>query len=1648
MAKRKRLNKKVALIGSIVLLAMAILAVAVVSYLNRDPQKFVKKADVAFAAGDYDGARRNLSRAYDMVKDPKVRVELLFKLAQVYARTDVWPKVMGCWERIVQEDPQNIKARLALLENRYLQADSQTRLGSIDTGVWKDVETRAAELLEIVTASGVAGQDKAQWKVFDDPVGAEPIGLYLYFVRGRSLYQQASSGAVTSPQQWLDRAETDFRKVLDLDAAYVEAYWYLSKTAAERARILAAEGNADGKDKALAEVDRILGEAVKAAGSQPRSHLYLLESRLDRILKNDPEDSIASKLAPLEPKYLELTRSFTTSAEVFGSAAKFYLLQAYYQGPLQRSIYLDKAIEAARMAMESDKTKVDYVLALAELYYRKAVFVDQSQDAATAGATAKRALDLPSAQETSGPRAYVNKANRYGIYMFLAHCGIDQILEADEGRIDQARSQWLPETEQAVHQIDQILAVGDDPEVLKWRGLLALAKGDTERALDQLVSVYDKGKASHANRLPDPLVAYVLGKVFMESPEQGQAVRCLAEALRGGMGFNRPTAILDYLELLGRLQMWPHVLSKANAYNVDVYERLFGTSPRSRSLRIRALIGTNRIADAEQELAKLEARDSTAIQLKLELLQAKVRQVQGAMASISAGDGRAGTLGEPVVSADPAAQQFRQFRQQEVDLVTGLLDVDPNAVGEAMMLSICQTLIDQGKMADARQRVDRFLSAQPQRTAILFNRLLLDEPDPKNVTATRRDELFEQAVLKLADPVRRASELGVFYRRTGKAPQALEQFLKALDTGTQQGQATGRSAIRAPYEHPAALAAGYTLDMAIERQDWPMAERVLDKVRQADIDGCKGRYFEARLVHSRGDDREALAKMNAALEQRPIFSLGYLFRGTIQEALGNEQAAMEDLDRASQLAPTSPTIARGLAGLLYNRNQRLGAGITEDQRAEARLAMEKALRLDPSDATLLAAYAEQIRSTEPLKALHIYQIMQRRQPTLQNAVAMGALATNLAGRESQATRKAALLDVARAAFDQAYAMEPNNPLVLQGYSQYYRAIGRPEKAENLLSQSNDAKLLWRDFLRQGKIGQAKTVLERSFREDPKDIDTLQGLVLVAEMTRDADGLEKYSDALIAGRDTMAQRIDQIGMFLYSGLVQQAAARLEQLKTRYPDQVEVRLIEVRVAMRQGQLTKAMAVVDRILQTDPASTAAWSLKGQIDLLSGDTDRAIEALSKSKTLQDSGDIRLALSQAYATANRPQDAIVELEGMVDDRPTTWQVASMLERLYTGLGRTGDLANLYAQLERVFSDDVRWINRAAAFEFSRGDYPKAEQLYAKACKIKEDAYAGQSAAVWGHDGDYAAACDGYLQTLIAAAGDSPDGLRAAIREGTKYAGADFEPMVLCRIAQAKLKLGDQQGAAEDYRLAIKAVGPAPDLIGTWVRRMAACVGPDWVAQQARQILQADPKSLAVHLVLLHLASMQDKYDRAIDEANRCLALAGPDGSVQRACAVQKANLLTVAHDRTSDNRYLQEAITQYESLRVKTPTNSMVLNNLAYLLAQGGASLSRSLEYAKKAFDLSPNSPVIMDTYGYVLYKNGRHQEAMELLLAARQQFQIGDSPIPSDVYEHLAMVREALGNKEKARQAYQQALEAGEGRLSSQTESRIKSAMGRLSP
>jgi tetratricopeptide (TPR) repeat protein len=161
----------------------------------------------------------------------------------------------------------------------------------------------------------------------------------------------------------------------------------------------------------------------------------------------------------------------------------------------------------------------------------------------------------------------------------------------------------------------------------------------------------------------------------------------------------------------------------------------------------------------------------------------------------------------------------------------------------------------------------------------------------------------------------------------------------------------------------------------------------------------------------------------------------------------------------------------------------------------------------------------------------------------------------------------------------------------------------------------------------------------------------------------------------------------------------------------------------------------------------------------------------------------------------------------------------------------------------------------------------------------------------------------------------------------------------------------------------------------------------------------------------------------------------------------KKAEMLTLAYQRSSDNKYLKMAIADYKSLLGKMPNNTSVLNNLAYMLAESGENIGDALKYAEKVYNLMPNDPGVLDTYGYVLYKNGKHSEALGHLNAALQQYEQKKQNVGPDVYEHLGLIKEALGDKLGARTAYERALEVGAGGLSNENVDRIKKAIKGLS-
>ena len=121
---RKRLNKKVAIIGSLIFAFVVFAAIGAFLYLSRDPEKFIRDGDAALLAGDYEEAALSYNKARVRAKSDSLKIELLFKIADAYINIDRWNNVLGCWNRVVQIDPGNIKARLSRLNYLYIMAPS------------------------------------------------------------------------------------------------------------------------------------------------------------------------------------------------------------------------------------------------------------------------------------------------------------------------------------------------------------------------------------------------------------------------------------------------------------------------------------------------------------------------------------------------------------------------------------------------------------------------------------------------------------------------------------------------------------------------------------------------------------------------------------------------------------------------------------------------------------------------------------------------------------------------------------------------------------------------------------------------------------------------------------------------------------------------------------------------------------------------------------------------------------------------------------------------------------------------------------------------------------------------------------------------------------------------------------------------------------------------------------------------------------------------------------------------------------------------------------------------------------------------------------------------------------------------------------
>ncbi len=182
---------------------------------------------------------------------------------------------------------------------------------------------------------------------------------------------------------------------------------------------------------------------------------------------------------------------------------------------------------------------------------------------------------------------------------------------------------------------------------------------------------------------------------------------------------------------------------------------------------------------------------------------------------------------------------------------------------------------------------------------------------------------------------------------------------------------------------------------------------------------------------------------------------------------------------------------------------------------------------------------------------------------------------------------------------------------------------------------------------------------------------------------------------------------------------------------------------------------------------------------------------------------------------------------------------------------------------------------------------------------------------------------------------------------------------------------------------------------------------PDFALQKLDEFAEVSPTSAVdITLARAQLLAMLERYDESLDAYDQYLGFRDDDEPAM----LGRAELL-LRMDR------VDEAVASYRVALKRWPESALTLNALGYTLADRTDQYEEAAELIEKALEKEPDSPAIIDSWGWVLYKLGRHEEALVELERAYALFD--DAEVAAHVVEVLAALdrrEEALERLEKA--------------------------------
>lgn len=403
---------------------------------------------------------------------------------------------------------------------------------------------------------------------------------------------------------------------------------------------------------------------------------------------------------------------------------------------------------------------------------------------------------------------------------------------------------------------------------------------------------------------------------------------------------------------------------------------------------------------------------------------------------------------------------------------------------------------------------------------------------------------------------------------------------------------------------------------------------------------------------------------------------------------------------------------------------------------------------------------------------------------------------------------------------------------------------------------------------------------------------------------------------------------------------------------------------------GSGRPALEVLGRVLDAPdlPAEFGLWVALGGLAQQWGDSELSARVVDRAgERFPQDRRVGLWRAEVLLRQQRDEAAVEALDAVLalglTDIPERLRAASLLD----GLGQTERAVELLAQGEQT---DATFAGRAAYL----ARIGKSEALQALYGLIKADAVAaigpGADAGTTVFDAEISDDRRFLLGQIAEVLESTEDALR--------WYGAVSDP---ARRLPAQLRIAVLHEGAKRPEQAIATL-----------REVQTSDSEDGETLRNAFLLEGE------------LLNRRGDLVASVDALNRGLQIFEDDRALLYARALTYERL-----DR------VPEAIIDLQVLVAEDPEDADALNALGYTMADRTTDYEEALGYIERALALSPEQPAILDSMGWVLFKLGRAEEALDYLqraFAAQED---------AEIAAHLAEVLAALGREGEAREIWQ---------------------------